>query len=210
MCCIVWESEPEGADVYAMERQDLIERVLADEGRVSVFELAARFEVTTETVRRDLAALEQQGALVRVHGGAVPRERASTTELPVIERALRRSSEKQAVARRALDVLPDRFTGSIYLDAGTTTAAIAELLPGRLAAIHGRSDVVTHSLTIAAALATASDVSLTMIGGRIRGVTGAAVGATTVRAVEGLRPDVAFVGTNGVSAEFGLSHARPR
>jgi len=160
-------------------------------------------------VRRDLDALERQGALVRVHGGAVPRERASTTELPVIERALRRSGEKQAVARRALEALPDRFSGSIYLDAGTTTAAIAELLPGRLAAIHGRSDVVTHSLTIAAALATASDVSLTLIGGRVRGVTGAAVGATTVRSVEGLRPDVAFVGTNGVSAEFGLSTPDP-
>ncbi|MBN9182713.1 MAG: DeoR/GlpR transcriptional regulator, partial [Microbacterium sp.] len=54
--------------MYATERQELIERLLAEEGRVGVHELAARFEVTPETIRRDLDALERVGALRRVHG----------------------------------------------------------------------------------------------------------------------------------------------
>jgi len=192
-----------------MERQKLVEHILTEEGRVAVVELAQRFGVTTETVRRDLDALERQGALVRVHGGAVPLARASTMEIPLGERTHRRSQDKQAIARRALDVLPEGFTGSIYLDAGTTTGAVATLLLERLAELHGRADIVTHSLTIASTLASNSAASLTVIGGRIRGVTAAAVGASTVRSIEGLRPDIAFVGTNGVSADFGLSTPDP-
>jgi DeoR family fructose operon transcriptional repressor len=194
--------------MYAMERQKLVEQLLAEDGRVAVVELAQRFDVTTETIRRDLDSLERQGALVRVHGGAVSPERGSTTELPLVERTQRRSDEKQAIARRALEVLPEGFSGSIFLDAGTTTAAVAELLVPHLAAVRGRADIVTHSLTIASILAT-QDVSLTLVGGRVRGVTAAAVGAATVRAIDGLRPDIAFVGTNGVSADFGLSTPDP-
>lgn len=195
--------------MYAMERQELIERILLDEGRVAVHELSDRFGVTTETVRRDLDALERVGALRRVHGGAVANERPSTVEPSVSERTHRRSGAKQAIAVRALDVLGESFQGSLFLDAGTTTAAIAEMLPARLAATHGDAEVVTHSLTFAPALASADAVSLTVIGGRIRGVTAAAVGAATVRSVESLRPDIAFVGANGISARFGLSTPDP-
>ena len=68
---------------------------------------------------------------------------------------------------------------------------------------------MTHSLTVAPALAAAETVALTVIGGRVRGVTAAAVGAGAVRAIESLRPDVAFIGTNGLSAGFGLSTPDP-
>ena len=111
--------------MYATERQGLIERMLVEEGRVAVVELAERFGVTTETVRRDLDALEQAGALRRVHGGAVALERASTAEASVLERTALRADTKQRIAARALDVLGDAFTGSLYFDAGTTTAAVA-------------------------------------------------------------------------------------
>ena len=57
--------------MYATERQAAIERILDAEGRLVVVDLAERFDVTTETVRRDLATLEQRGVLQRVHGGAV-------------------------------------------------------------------------------------------------------------------------------------------
>ena len=93
--------------MYAMERQELIERLLLDEGRVSVIELARRFEVTTETVRRDLDHLERIGALRRVHGGAVPRDRDSLVEPTLAERSQRRSEAKAAIARRALEVVGD-------------------------------------------------------------------------------------------------------
>ncbi|WP_348787116.1 DeoR/GlpR family DNA-binding transcription regulator [Leifsonia sp. NPDC080035] len=195
--------------MYATERQGLIERLLVDEGRVAVVDLSERFGVTTETVRRDLDALEQAGALRRVHGGAVALERASTAEFSVLERSGLRADTKQRIAARALDVLGDAFTGSLYFDAGTTTGAVAELLPSRLSEIRGDAEVVTHSLTLAPALAGADRVALTVVGGRIRGVTAAAVGAATVRSIQSLRPDVVFVGANGLSAGFGLSTPDP-
>jgi DeoR family transcriptional regulator, fructose operon transcriptional repressor len=200
---------PKEDPVYAMERQELIERLLLEDGRVGVVELSERFGVTTETIRRDLDALERAGALRRVHGGAVAGERRSTTEPTVLERTQQHAAAKEAIASRALDVLGDGFRGSIFLDAGTTTAAIARLLPARLAATRGSAEVVTHSLTLAPALAAADGISLSVIGGRIRGITAAAVGASAVRSVEALRPDIAFVGANGLSAGFGLSTPDP-
>lgn len=195
--------------MYAMERQELIERLLLDEGRVSVIELARRFEVTTETVRRDLDQLERIGALRRVHGGAVTRERDSTAEPTLAERSHRRSEAKAAIAHRALEVIGDRFRGSVYLDAGTTTEAVAAQLADRLLVTGGRVEIVTHAMTLAHTLAGTSDADLTVIGGRVRTATAAAVGADTVRAIERLRPDIAFLGTNGISASFGLSTPDP-
>ena len=193
--------------MYATERHEQIELLLSAQKRVSVVELAERFDVTTETIRRDLDHLESVGALRRVHGGAVNSERASTREPSIAERLDHHGGAKAAIGRRALDALGADFTGSVFLDAGTTTAAVASALIPRLAS--SRIEVVTHSLTLGYALAGVSGASLSLVGGRVRGLTAAAVGADTVRAISGLRPDVAFVGTNGVSAAFGLSTPDP-
>lgn len=192
--------------MYAMERQQLIERMLAAHGRVAVVDLASRFDVTTETVRRDLAVLEETGVLRRVHGGAVSAERVSTAEPSVAERSQRHSAAKERIARRALAALPGG-AGSIYVDAGTTTAAFAEALIARSAP--SGLEVVTHSMTIAHSLAGASGIGLTAIGGRVRGLTAAAVGSDTVAAISRLRPDVAFLGTNGIARDAGLTTPDP-
>jgi DeoR family fructose operon transcriptional repressor len=194
--------------MYATERRKVIERLIADDGRVSVVELADRFGVTTETVRRDLDHLESAGSVRRVHGGAVAPDRGeSTAEPSIAQRLQRQSAAKTAIARRAAAAVGEDFRGSVFLDAGTTTAAVAAHLAPRLT---GSSiDVVTHSLTLAHGLANVPNVSLTVIGGRVRGVTAAAVGADTVQAIAAIRPDIAFVGTNGVSAGFGFSTPDP-
>ncbi len=193
--------------MYATERRKLIERMISDDGRVSVLGLAERFDVTTETVRRDLDILESAGALRRVHGGAVAPDRESTAEPSIAQRLQRHGAAKTAIGRRAMAALGEDFRGSVFLDAGTTTAAVAALLAPRLAA--SAIEVVTHALTLAHGLAAVPNASLTLIGGRVRGLTAAAVGADTVRAIEAIRPDVAFLGTNGVSAGFGLSTPDP-
>ncbi|SIT72892.1 DeoR/GlpR family DNA-binding transcription regulator [Microbacterium sp. RU33B] len=192
--------------MYATERQDLIEQRLNEDGRVSVIELAQSFDVTTETIRRDLAHLEGIGTLRRVHGGAVPRERASTTEPSLTDRLQRHGAAKSAIAVRALSAL-DTSVGSVYFDAGTTTGAVAARLASR--STGSPVEVVTHALTLAQVLAGVPGVSLSVIGGRIRGLTAAAVGSDTVRAIESLRPDVAFLGANGLSAGFGVSTPDP-
>lgn len=192
--------------MYATERRELIERMLLEEARVSVAELAQRLNVTTETVRRDLAVLEEQGALRRVHGGAVTPDRGSAAEVDLRERQNRGAPAKSSIAARAVEGLGGGFTGSVLLDAGTTTGALAELLAHRAQpGVH----VVTHSVVLAAALTAAGYADLTILGGRVRAVTGAAVGAATVSSIENLRPDVAFIGANGLSAGFGASTPDP-
>lgn len=193
--------------MYATERHDQIERRLSELGRVSVVELARHFDVTSETIRRDLDHLESIGALRRVHGGALPAENASTTEPSLGERLHRHGAAKAAIAARALELLDEGRVGSLFFDAGTTTGAVAAGLGPRLG---GRSvEVVTHALSLAQTLVTVPDASLTVIGGRMRGLTAAAVGSDTVRAIESLRPDIAFLGANGVSAGFGISTPDP-
>ncbi|MBI5160416.1 MAG: DeoR/GlpR transcriptional regulator [Micrococcales bacterium] len=190
--------------MYATERHELIATRVRDQGRVAVRQLARELDVTAETIRRDLDLLEEGGLLRRVHGGAIASTRSSIVERSLDERRLSGVDGKRRIAAAALALLPSGFDGSLLIDAGTTTAAFAERLRDR--ARQGRpTPVITNSVHIAAALVPASEIDLHQLGGRVRGVTAAAVGAETVAAVERMRPDVAVIGTNGVSAGFGLS-----
>ena len=192
--------------MYATERHEVIlDRMRAD-GRVVVADLATTLDVTTETVRRDLDALERAGHLQRVHGGAVAAGRSSISETTVDERTGRDAPGKTAIARAAARLVPPTFSGSLALDAGTTTAALAAELAGWRPAREGQVlTVLTNAVPIAALLQDAPQVDLHLLGGRVRGVTSAAVGPATVEQIAGFRPDVAVLGTNGISAGFGLS-----
>ncbi|QOT18607.1 DeoR/GlpR family DNA-binding transcription regulator [Paenarthrobacter sp. YJN-5] len=196
--------------MFAEERQQLIYALVTERGRVSVTELADRFSITTETVRRDLAALEVSGNLRRVHGGAVPSDKLSTREESIQERAIKRKAEKLRIAAAALAMIPDFSSGSVLLDAGSTTETLADLLAQDPAA-NGSDElvVITNAMPIAGKLSTVAGISLQVLGGRVRGLTQAAVGQSTVEAALRLRPDIAFIGTNGLHAGFGLSTPDP-
>ncbi|ASN18570.1 DeoR/GlpR family DNA-binding transcription regulator [Arthrobacter sp. YN] len=197
--------------MFAEERQQLISALVAERGRVSVTDLADRFSITTETIRRDLAALEVSGNLRRVHGGAVPSDRLSTREESILERAVQRQVEKLRIANAALGLIPELTTGSILLDAGSTTETLADLLAQRTPAANGNDElvVITHAIPIAGKLSSTPGIALQILGGRVRGLTQAAVGQSTVEAAYKLRPDIAFVGANGIHATFGLSTPDP-
>ena len=185
--------------MYAEERQQAIASLVISRGRASVAELAEAYDVTTETVRRDLAALDKAGVLRRVHGGAVPTRSLHLVEPGVGERESTRADHKDAIAAAAIDYIPMEG-GTILLDAGTTTARIAGMLP-----TDRDFTVVTNSVPIAARLSSMPKVSLQLLGGRVRGVTGAAVGEQALRVLDTLRVDIAFIGTNGITARHGLS-----
>ena len=184
--------------MYAEERQQAIAALVARSGRLSVAELAAKFDVTTETVRRDLSSLERAGLVRRVHGGAVPASALSVLEQAVTDRDRANAEEKDRIATAALALVPEH--GCIALDAGTTTARLAGLLP-----LDRPLDVVTHAVPIAARLAGHPAIGLHLLPGRVRPTTQAAVGEETVEALSRLRTDVAFLGANGVSRAHGLS-----
>jgi DeoR family fructose operon transcriptional repressor len=185
--------------LYPEERQHAIASLVAERGRVQVAAVAEEFGVTTETVRRDLALLERAGHVRRVHGGAVPAGALALVEPGLGERHGTRTEQKRKIAAAALDLLPG-VDGSLILDGGSTTAALADVLPG-----DRRLYVATNSVPIATRLSVTAGVALHVLGGRVRGITQTAVGDSTVRALADLRVDVAFLGTNGISAAHGFS-----
>lgn len=187
--------------LYAPQRHDLIVELARREGRVDVVKLSERLGVTPETVRRDLTSLEQRGLVRRVHGGALPV--AQTEHEPsILQRLDRGTAEKQRIAERALLELPTE--GSILLDSGTTTLAMARLWPDDAALT-----VVTNSIAIAAALIEHPRTEVHFIGGRLRKLTGAAVGHWTEEALRDVVLDTAFLGTNGFTVEWGLTTPDP-
>ena len=189
--------------MYAEERQQAMARLVAERGRVSVNAIASEYDVTTETVRRDLSTLERMGLVRRVHGGVVPPASLSLIEAGLRERDQVNPERKERIARAALEQLPSSG-GTILLDAGTTTSRFAGLLPP-----DHELTVVTHGVPIAARLAGQRQIDLRLLPGRVRRTTQAAVGADTVTALSQLRVDVAFLGTNGVTAEHGLTTPDP-
>jgi len=186
--------------VYTEERRQEIALVVRQDGRADVSELAGRFEVTPETIRRDLTDLERQGILRRVHGGAIPIERFRA-EPAIAEKAGVMAREKARIASTALAFVPDR--GTVLLDAGTTTLALARVFPDR------ELTVFTNSMPVGLELTARPNQQLYLIGGRVRGRTLADVDDWALRQLAHLRVDVAFIGTNGLTVERGLSTPDP-
>lgn len=192
--------------MFAEERQLLIAALVDSQGRVTVTDLAAQFAVTAETVRRDLDSLEGARQLRRVHGGAVAIDRLSLSEPSLDERQTQSFNEKTRIADAAMRMIPASRTGSVLLDAGSTTERLTDRLAGwSPAAPSDQLLVITNAIPIAGKLARNEAIQLHVLGGRVRGLTSAIVGAGTVAQLGALRPDIAFVGTNGISATFGLS-----
>lgn len=189
--------------MYAEERQEAIAQLVASRRRVSVAALAQEFTVTTETVRRDLAALERLGVVRRVHGGAVPTSRRGQVETGLSERGEINIAQKRSIASAAAALLPPAGS-TILVDAGSSTAALVEHLPA-----DRPLRVLTHAVPLAGRLASLPHIELHLLPGRVRPETGAAVGAATVGAIAETYVDVAFVGTNGVTAERGCSTPDP-
>jgi DeoR family fructose operon transcriptional repressor len=185
--------------MYAEERQQAMAQLVATRGRLSVTSLAEEYAVTTETVRRDLTALERLGLVHRVHGGAVPAGALAAIESGLGERDAANTESKDRIARAAVDLLPTAG-GTVLLDAGSTTMRLAGNLPRDL-----RLTVITHAVPIAARLVAHPQVELHLLPGRVRATTQAAVGADTVGALEDLRADLVFLGTNGLSLHHGLT-----
>lgn len=185
--------------MYAEERQHDIVTRARELGRVAVAELAARYDVTPETIRRDLDALAARGLLSRVHGGAVPAEKLRLAEASMPAREVSATAEKAAIAQAALGLLPRREGLTVLLDGGTTTGRLATLLPPSVTL------VVTNSVPTAAALSESADRDVILLGGFVRGITQAVVGPTAIETLGRLRVDIAFLGTNGFSVAHGFS-----
>jgi DeoR family fructose operon transcriptional repressor len=184
---------------FADERHAEVLRLLASERRVESARLARHFGVSAESIRKDLAQLEARGLLRRVHGGAVPSQRLS--EESNVATRTEHAEQKRAIARHALRFVPDG--GTLLLDAGTTTLRMAELLP-----TDRDLTVYTNAVPLVSTLLQRG-ITVVGLGGRVRPATGAAVGPLTVAALAGINVDVAFLGTNALSFQRGLTTPDP-
>jgi DeoR family transcriptional regulator, fructose operon transcriptional repressor len=187
--------------VKADERQrQILLRARAD-GSVDVGSLAADLEVAAETVRRDLRELVERGVLQRVHGGAYPVESAGF-ESNIAHRSTSLVAEKRRIAVAAAERLHGAET--VYIDEGVTPQFVAEAIRPE-----NPITVVTSSLLAAGALADAANVTVLLLGGRMRARTLATVDHWALRMLHDLVIDLAFLGANGISREHGLTTPDP-
>ncbi|WP_095833463.1 DeoR/GlpR family DNA-binding transcription regulator [Brenneria goodwinii] len=175
----------------AQERRNHLAEVLITEGSVRVGVLAERFNVSTETIRKDLIELEKQGIVKKNHGRAIPISNFLDIERPFDKKNNENTEIKNKLAQAALELVPE--SGVVVLDTGSTVYSLARLLALK---------IFTNSLTSAQILASSSN-DVYLLGGKLRSTSMGAVGTWGVSGINSIRADVAFLGTDGFSGTTG-------
>lgn len=183
--------------LFTIERRRIIVDRAREDGRADVLQLSELLDVSPETIRRDLAALQKNGLLRRVHGGAVPIDKSSF-ESDLTVRSTRMHAEKERIAAAAVEEIGD--AEAVYIDEGAIFQLVANgLKPER------PLTVVTNSLAVASGVAGRENITVITLGGRVRPKT---LGVVDFWAIDMLRTfvlDLVIIGANGISLEHGLT-----
>ena len=180
------------------ERRRRILEILDGQERVTVEELVTRFGVSAVTIRGDLDALADLGAVVRSHGGALKRADAPD-DVPITVKETLHHAEKVRIGHAAAQMIKDGET--IMLDSGTTTAEIAR----QIRFLKLRSlNVITNALNVAMELATMPSVRVIMVGGILRHMSFSLAGPHAEQTLRALHADRLFLGVDGLDPEIGL------
>jgi len=186
--------------MLAEERRYRIREMLSSRRTVTASELKDMLGVTAATIRRDLAALEQEGVLVRSHGGAV--SRMSSTNFQPSYEVLGRShrEEKEAIAKEAARFILDGDT--IFLEGSTTVFEVARYLQQ-----HNRLTVVTNSPLIVCQLQRSPNVAVISTGGDLQKDVFYLSGLWAQRAISEIRIDKAILGVSAIDPAYGITTA---
>lgn len=176
-------------------RQAEIVALARAQGRVGVDELAARFEVTPQTIRKDLNDLCDQRLLSRVHGGAILV--SGVENLGYQARRLIAADEKRAVGLAAAALIPNET--SLFINIGTTTEEVARALSG-----HEQLMVITNNLNVAIMLYPHPSIDVIVAGGPIRKSDGAVIGAAAVDLIRQFKVDTAIIGVSAIDEDGSL------
>ncbi len=182
-----------------------IQSLLSSLDRVRTEQLIQDLQVSRETIRLDLLALESLGLVRRVHGGVA---RVAQEEPPFVQRQTQRVSEKRAIAKAAVKRLqPGQL---VFVDAGTTTAILAEEM-----CLMSHLTVVTNSITVALKLSSAqsgqagkagaNDLRVILLGGDINPEVPCTYGEVTLNEIRKYRADMALLSPVGISASDGVT-----
>jgi DeoR/GlpR family transcriptional regulator of sugar metabolism len=175
-------------------REHILEKLTSD-SKVSVTDIAAKLDVSDETVRRDLKDLEKEGLLRRVHGGAI--SVTPIRDAPINERVRKLAREKNIIAQLAVDLIADH--SSIFLNIGSTVEALARQL-GKFSDLK----LYTNSLNVAQIANAFPGVTVFVTPGQLRSVETDLVGYDTVSYIQNYYFDTVFMGIAAVSLERGF------
>jgi DeoR family transcriptional regulator of aga operon len=186
-----------------VERRGRMRALIEERSFARVAELSREFGVSAVTVRSDLDALEAEGGIRRIRGGAMPCDAARLRERPFEEVAVEAAEAKARIAAAAADLLEPGM--SVLLDVGTTAAAVArELL--RRDELRDLT-VVTSGLSIALLLETAIPrLQVVVTGGTLRPLQHSLVAPLAGHVLARVHADFALIGCNGVDAEAGVTN----
>ena len=180
--------------MLSVRQQDIL-ALARQQGRVNVEELSARFDVSPQTIRKDLNELCDQRVLSRIHGGAVVA--SSVENLAYEARRFIAQDEKRAIGRAAAALIP--HNASLFINIGTTTEEVAR-------ALHNHSGllVITNNLHVATLLYPHPRIDVIVAGGPVRRSDGGVVGSAAVDLIRQFKVDYAVIGTSGIDPDGAL------
>ena len=185
--------------MLALERRNLILEKLQEEKRVVVSDLSKQFNVSEETIRRDLDRLERDGVCVKSYGGAVFNEN-TTIDMPFNVRTKKNISGKQKIAALAADMINDG--DHIILDASSTAVFIAKAIKEK-----SNITVITNSIEIMIELSNVSDWNIISSGGRLKPGGMALVGPQALSGLSAFNVEKAFFSCKGINSERGITES---
>ncbi len=178
-----------------ISRQNTILDIARQSGRVMVDELAQRFEVTPQTIRKDLNELCDKRLLTRIHGGAILS--SGVENVGYDARRMIASEEKEAIARVAAARIPDQ--ASLFINIGTTTEAVAHALLQ-----HNGLMVITNNLNVASLMRAYPQIEVVIAGGVVRHSDGGIVGEAAVDFIRQFKVDLAVIGASAIDQDGAL------
>lgn len=176
-------------------RHDQLLQLIAEHGYMNIDELSQLLEVSTQTVRRDIRKLSEQGLITRHHGGAG--RASSVVNVAFEQREVSMTTEKMAIAEAIADYIPDGST--IFITIGTTVEHIARAL-----ANHHRLRIITNSLRVAHILYKNTRFEVMVPGGTLRPHNGGIIGPAAVAFVEGFRADYLITSVGAIEPDGAL------
>lgn len=183
--------------MLTQERYHMIEELVNRKGAVTITELTKQIPASESTIRRDLQALDELGKVKKVHGGATAIEQIFiTNEEDVNTKKTQNVEEKEKIAKYAASLV--RENDFIYLDVGTTTEMMIDHIPSTNAVF------VTNGIVHAKKLI-AKGLKTYIIGGLVKPVTEAVIGADAVNNMKKLNFTKSFMGTNGIHMDYGFT-----
>lgn len=184
-----------GMDKPLNPRQTAIVRRIEQAGHATIDDLVVTFEVTPQTIRRDLTLLADAGLIARFHGGASPVN--STENLSYQDRQILNQAAKERIAAELVRHIPDH--ASLFINIGTTTETIARALLG-----HQGLQVVTNNLHVAAILSPKEDFRVIVASGEVRARDGGIVGEATLDFIRQFKLDYGIIGISGIDEDGAL------